>query len=77
MGSRFTSALVDLAIQLALLVAFALVFVYGVSGRLGGGGVGIAVFTVLSFLLFAGYDILFEVYPSGRTPGRAALSRSG
>jgi uncharacterized RDD family membrane protein YckC len=69
-GSRFTSALVDLAIQLALLGAFAVLFFVGVSDVVGGGGLGTAIFTVLSFLLFAGYDILFEVYASGRTPGK-------
>jgi uncharacterized RDD family membrane protein YckC len=68
-GSRFTSALVDLAIQLALVVAFALLFLLAFD-PLGGGGVGAAVFAVLSFLLFAGYDIVFEVFASGRTPGK-------
>jgi uncharacterized RDD family membrane protein YckC len=68
-GSRFTSALVDLAIQLALLVSFALLFLLGLDS-LGGGSLGAAVFAVLSFLLFAGYDIVFEVYASGRTPGK-------
>jgi uncharacterized RDD family membrane protein YckC len=68
-GSRFTSALVDLAIQLALLVSFGLLFLLGFDS-LGGSGLGAAVFAVLSFLLFAGYDIVFEVYASGRTPGK-------
>jgi uncharacterized RDD family membrane protein YckC len=66
-GSRFTSALVDLAIQLALLAAFAVLFLWVDPV---GGGVGTAIFTVLGFLLFAGYDIVFEVYASGRTPGK-------
>lgn len=69
-GSRFTSALVDLAIQLALVIAFALVFFVGLDSIVGGGGFGGAVFGVLSFLLFAGYDIVFEVFASGRTPGK-------
>ena len=68
-GSRFTSALVDLAIQLALVLAFAFLFFVGLDG-FGAGGLGGAVFAVLSFLLFAGYDILFEVFASGRTPGK-------
>lgn len=68
-GSRFTSALVDLAIQLALVISFGLLFVLGLDS-LGGGGLGAATFTLLSFLLFAGYDILFEVFASGRTPGK-------
>jgi uncharacterized RDD family membrane protein YckC len=68
-GSRFTSALVDLAIQLALVVSFALLFLLALDS-FGGGGLGAAVFAVLSFLLFAGYDIVFEVFASGRTPGK-------
>jgi uncharacterized RDD family membrane protein YckC len=68
-GSRFTSALVDLAIQLALLISFFLLFLWGLDS-LGGGGFGAAAFALLSFLLFAGYDILFEVFASGRTPGK-------
>jgi uncharacterized RDD family membrane protein YckC len=66
-GSRFTSALIDLAIQLALVIALAVLFL-GLDAW--GGGIGAATFTILSFLLFAGYDILFEVYASGRTPGK-------
>ena len=66
LGSRFTSALVDLVIQLALLGALTVVFV--VSGIAG--AAGWAAFFLLSFLLFAGYDVLFEVLASGRTPGK-------
>ena len=68
-GSRFTAALVDFLIQVALLVALALLFLRGFDSA-GGGGLGAALFVILSFLLFAGYDILFEVYGSGRTPGK-------
>ena len=67
-GSRFMSALVDVAIQVALLVAFALIFLVGLDA--GGSGFGAAVFAIASFLLFAGYDVLFEVFASGRTPGK-------
>jgi uncharacterized RDD family membrane protein YckC len=67
-GSRFSSALVDLLIQLALVAAFAVLFLVGL-GSLGG-AVGAAAFTMLSFLLFTAYDVLFEVFASGRTPGK-------
>ena len=67
-GSRFTSAIVDFLIQMALLTAFA-ILTLGL-GAFGGSGLGIAVFTILAFLLFAGYDIVFEVWASGRTPGK-------
>ena len=65
-GSRFTSALVDLAIQSLLLLALFVVFAVGGFGSLG----GVAVFTVVGFAVFAGYDILFEVFSSGKTPGK-------
>ena len=68
-GSRFTSALVDLAIQLTLVISFGVLFLLGLDS-LGGGGFGAAAFALLSFLLFAGYDIVFEVFASGRTPGK-------
>ena len=65
-GSRFAAALVDLAVQIALLIVIAAVG-FGVFAPTG---VGVAAVTVLSFLVFAAYDILFEVFASGRTPGK-------
>ena len=65
-GSRFSAALIDFLIQVALLVALSVAFLIG-----GGfGGWGGAAFAILAFLLFAGYDVLFEVLNSGRTPGK-------
>ena len=66
-GSRFAAALVDLVIQIALLIVIAVVG-FGVIG--GRSGFGVAAVTILSFLVFAAYDILFEVFASGRTPGK-------
>jgi uncharacterized RDD family membrane protein YckC len=65
-GSRFSAALIDFLIQISLLIALAVAFFLAD----GYGGWGNAVFTVLAFLLFAGYDVLFEVFASGRTPGK-------
>jgi uncharacterized RDD family membrane protein YckC len=65
-GSRFSAALVDFLIQIALLTALSVAFFLAD----GFGGWGDALFTVLAFLLFAGYDVLFEVFASGRTPGK-------
>src|SRR5207253_4643105 len=64
--SRFASAVVDFVIQAALLVAIL------VGGRVlaGGGGAVLAILTVASFLVVAAYDIVFEVFASGRTPGK-------
>ena len=65
-GSRFSSALIDLVIQMVLLGALTVAFLVG--GLFGGWGD--ALFAVLAFLVFAGYDVLFEVFASGRTPGK-------
>jgi uncharacterized RDD family membrane protein YckC len=65
-GSRFSAALIDFLIQLALLTALGVAFLIG--GDLGGWGD--AAFVLLASLLFLGYDILFEVLNSGRTPGK-------
>ena len=65
-GSRFSSALIDFLLQMALLIALTVAFLIGD----GFGGWGDALFAVCAFVLFAGYDILFEVFASGRTPGK-------
>ena len=69
-GSRFVSALVDLAIQIGILIALALAL-----GGLRGGGVSsndtaAGVWALVSFVVISGYDISFEVLASGRTPGK-------
>jgi uncharacterized RDD family membrane protein YckC len=69
-GSRFASALIDYLIQLAIIVALALVLGLGVGLSPDASGFAAAVWTVLAFLLFVGYDITFEVLASGRTPGK-------
>jgi uncharacterized RDD family membrane protein YckC len=68
-GSRFVSALVDYSIQLLIIVALALVLGLGF-GVDPSSGFAAAVWIVLAFLLFIGYDIAFEVLASGRTPGK-------
>ena len=71
-GSRFTAALLDFLIQNAIVIAAVLalvgveVFAGGVSG-LGGG-----IFALVLFFVIFGYDVLFEVFASGRTPGKRA-----
>ena len=61
-GSRFTAAIVDTFIQLCLLIALLIVSSLG-------GGAGPLLF-IGSFLVFFGYDVLFETLASGRTPGK-------
>ena len=72
LGSRFVAELVDTVLRLVVLGALALVLV-GVdafTGTPSEGGFGLAALIVLSFLIVFGYDILFEVLASGRTPGK-------
>ena len=71
-GSRFTAALVDFLIQNAIVfaAAFALVGAGVLTDIDGGIGLGVATFSVVLFLVIFGYDILFEVFAAGRTPGK-------
>jgi uncharacterized RDD family membrane protein YckC len=70
-GSRFVSALVDLGLQTALLIA-----VFLAAGLLTTGatpeqqGLAAAAYALISFLVVFGYDVLFEVLAAGRTPGK-------
>jgi uncharacterized RDD family membrane protein YckC len=64
LGSRFLAQLIDWLLTLLVIAALAIVL-YGI-----GGGVATAVFLVLSFLVWFGYDVLFEVLANGRTPGK-------
>ena len=66
-GSRFVSALVDLAIQIALLVG---VTGLAVAVRAFGSGFGAAFALIAAFFVFAAYDVVFEVFAAGRTPGK-------
>jgi len=72
-GSRFTSALLDYLIQLLILVALALVLGLGVGLSPSSGGYAAAIWVVLAFFLFVGYDVAFEVLASGRTPGKRRI----
>lgn len=69
-GSRFASALIDYLIQLAILIALGLVLGLGVGLKANQSGYATAIWVVLGFLLFVGYDVAFEVLASGRTPGK-------
>ena len=68
-GSRFIAAAIDFAIQGSTLFAVALLL-----GMVGGdgdqGGIKRAIFVIAFFLIFFGYDVLFEVRSRGRTPGK-------
>lgn len=70
LGSRFVSAIVDAMIQAAVLLGLGLVLgganIFGVAS----GGIAIAIYVVLAFLVVFGYDVFFEVLAGGRTPGK-------
>ncbi len=65
-GSRFSAALVDLIIQGLLVVGLTVLF----SGLGILGGWGAFAYFITLFVVVFGYDILFEVLSSGRTPGK-------
>jgi uncharacterized RDD family membrane protein YckC len=64
LGSRFLAQMIDWVLKALVLGALAIVL-YAI-----GGGVATAVFLVLVFLIWFGYDVLFEVLAGGRTPGK-------
>ncbi len=64
-GSRFIAGTIDLALKLLLLAAALLVI-----GILTTGSIGVIIFALVGFLLLFGYDIVFEVWAAGRTPGK-------
>ena len=77
LGSRTAAAVIDTLIKGA--VSIALLFATGFADALFGsvfedtsGAVGFAIVTVLLFLVWFGYDVLFETLASGRTPGKRA-----
>ncbi|MGD0475223.1 MAG: RDD family protein [Candidatus Velthaea sp.] len=84
-GSRFLAVGVDLAIQLGVTVALALGMLLAakplaraaaeVSPNLtkGSEAIFLAAGVVAVFLLYFGYFIIFELWWSGRTPGKRAL----
>lgn len=64
-ASRFIAGTIDLVLQFALIAAAAAVAIGLVHG-----GLGIALFAILTFASLYMYDVLFEVLASGRTPGK-------
>ena len=71
LGSRFVALLIDWAVQAML--GFALLLV-GIGLSFGeAGGIGIAFFFLLTFLVLFGYPIALETLWRGRTLGKAAM----
>jgi uncharacterized RDD family membrane protein YckC len=72
LGSRFAAQAIDLVIEAVLIVAAGLALVGADAFSEGSvaSGVGAGVFSIVFFLVILGYDVLFEVLASGRTPGK-------
>jgi uncharacterized RDD family membrane protein YckC len=71
LGSRFVALLIDWAVQ--GLLAFALLLLgIGLSAA-DAGGVGIALFFLLTFAVLFGYPVAMETLWRGRTLGKAAM----
>jgi uncharacterized RDD family membrane protein YckC len=63
LGSRFVASLIDLTLK-GLLIVGALVAAVQI------GDLGIALYSIISFAIYFGYDVAFEVLANGRTPGK-------
>jgi uncharacterized RDD family membrane protein YckC len=71
LGSRFVAALLDVLLRLVVFAALGLVLLAGpLTLDDLASGIGLALFSVGAFLVLFGYDVLFEVLASGRTPGK-------
>jgi uncharacterized RDD family membrane protein YckC len=64
LGSRFLAEAIDWVLKGVVVGALSIVL-FAI-----GSGVATAVFLVLLFLIWFGYDVLFEVLANGRTPGK-------
>ena len=66
LGSRFIAASVDAVIRIAVLAAL-----LGVMAALGAGSTLLLIVLIVgSFLALFAYDVAFEVWAGGRTPGK-------
>ena len=63
LGSRFTATLIDLTLKGLLIVG-----AYVVASLIG--DLGVALFSIISFAIYFGYDVAFEVLADGQTPGK-------
>jgi uncharacterized RDD family membrane protein YckC len=64
-GSRFIAGLVDVALRLLVLAAIILILALIHSGTLS-----VIVISISSLLAWFAYDVVFEVWGGGRTPGK-------
>lgn len=72
LGSRFVAGLVDALIK-GVVLGILFLATNILTGEGFGGGELVALLLALSFLINFGYDVLFEVLSSGRTPGKRMI----
>ena len=65
LGSRAIAGFIDLTLKVLIIAALAIVFFVALSE-----GLAIAVVTPLAFVVLIFYDVAFEVWGQGRTPGK-------
>ncbi len=65
LGSRFIAQLIDLLLRLAVFGVLV-----GILVAIGAGALGTVVLVLAWFLLLFAYDVIFEVWGDGRTPGK-------
>lgn len=75
LGSRFVASILDQLIRWAIILAVMVVLAVGTdAGGLDrpdeGAGLAVAVFVAVLFLVQFVYDVVFETFASGRTPGK-------
>jgi uncharacterized RDD family membrane protein YckC len=70
LGGRAAARAIDAAIQTGLAIVALIIFAVSVHGSSMSSGLATALAIVITFLVFYGYDVLFEAYNGGRTPGK-------
>lgn len=71
-GSRLTARILDHLIQAAIAIATILIFTSSVDESAGEAFVAI-IGTLIFFAIFWVYDVVFEAFAGGRTPGKRAV----
>ena len=72
-GSRLTARILDHLIQAAIAVAALLIFSSSVDTESAGEAFVAIIGTLIAFAIFWVYDVVFEAFGGGRTPGKRAV----
>jgi uncharacterized RDD family membrane protein YckC len=71
-GSRGAAYMIDIAIQLVAEVII-LILLHAVVSGTTSAYVALGIYAFLSFIILFGYFVIFEIFDSGRSPGKHAL----